>query len=147
MNPWFLILCGYPGWSTTVSCFLMVVHESVVLFWKVKLSSVLQKKSSMSCRIFSFPASFAYLNPFQQWLYDFEIHLFTLRTIEELKHNYYRRFKHSLKKGSKHSPMLQKETRCIKNRGGENFWTGWRCPNFSYFVEIYIFFPFSTALR
>ncbi len=36
----------------------------------------------MSCRFFCFPASFAYLNPFQQWLYDFENHLFTLRTIE-----------------------------------------------------------------
>ncbi len=23
--------------------------------------------------------------------------------------------------------------------GGENFWTGWRCPNFSYFVEISFF--------
>ncbi len=77
----------------------------------------------MSCGIFRSPASFAYLK--------FEIHLFTLRTIEGLKHNYYKRFKHSL--------MLQKNTRCIKSWGGGDFWTGWRCPNFSYFVEIFFF--------
>ncbi len=67
----------------------------------------------MSCRFFSFPSSFAYLNPFQQWLYDFEIHLFTLRTTEGLEHNYSKRFKHSL--------MLQKEARCIKSWGVNTF--------------------------
>ncbi len=40
------------------------------------------EKSSSSCTFFAFPASSAYLNPFQHWLYDFEIHLLTLRTIE-----------------------------------------------------------------
>ncbi len=29
------------------------------------------------------------LNPFQQGLYDFDFHIFTLRTIEGLKHKYY----------------------------------------------------------
>ncbi len=38
---------------------------------------------------------------------DFEIHLFTLMTTEELICKYYRRFKHSL--------MLQKEIPCIKS--------------------------------
>ncbi len=40
------------------------------------------EKSSSSCTFFAFPASSVYLNPFQHWLYDFEIHLLTLRTIE-----------------------------------------------------------------
>ncbi len=47
-----------------------------------------------------FPAYFAYLNHLQQWLYDFEIHLFKLRTTEGIVHNYYKKFKLSL--------MLQK---------------------------------------
>ncbi len=43
-----------------------------------------------------FSSIFVYLNPFQHWLYDFEIHLFTPRTTEGLICNYYRRFKRSL---------------------------------------------------
>ncbi len=54
-----------------------------------------------------FSSIFVYLNPFQQWLYDFEIHLFTLRTTEWLISNYYRRFEHPL--------MLQKEKPRIKS--------------------------------
>ncbi len=38
----------------------------------------------------------AYLNPLQQWLYDFEIHLFTPRAVTDITIGYYRRFKHSL---------------------------------------------------
>ncbi len=40
---------------------------------------------------FGFPTSSAYLNTFQKWLYDFEIHLFTPRATEGLIHNYYKR--------------------------------------------------------
>ncbi len=54
-----------------------------------------------------FSSIFVYLNPFQQWLYDFEIHFFTQRTTEGLICNYYRRLKCSL--------MMQKEKTCIKN--------------------------------
>ncbi len=68
------------------------------------------EKSSSSCTFFGFPASSAYLNPFHHWLYDFEIHLLTLRTIEGLMHNYYKRWKHVL--------MLKKATQCIKRPGG-----------------------------
>ncbi len=60
-------------------------------------------------QILWFSSIFVYLNPFQQWLYDFEIHLFTLRTTEGLICNYYKRFKCSL--------MLQKEKTCINSRG------------------------------
>ncbi len=60
-----------------------------------------------------FSSIFVYSNPFQQWLYDFEIHLFTPRTTEGLICNYYRRFKRSL--------MLQKEKPCIKSRGMKTF--------------------------
>ncbi len=30
MNPWFLILCGYLDDPRVFSCFVMVVHESLV---------------------------------------------------------------------------------------------------------------------
>ncbi len=60
-----------------------------------------------------FSSIFVYLNPFQQWLYDFEIHLFTPRTTEGLICNYYRRLKRS--------PMLQKEKPCIKSQGVKTF--------------------------
>ncbi len=72
--------------------FVIVVHESFV--------GPEQKNP---------PASSAYLNPFQKWLYDFEIHLFTLRVIEGLIDNYYKRCKHLL--------MLKKATQYIKRQG------------------------------
>ncbi len=50
---------------------------------------------------------FVHLNPFQQWLYDFEIHLLTPRTTEGLICNYYRRLKRSLM-------LLQKEKNMYK---------------------------------
>lgn len=65
---------------------LSVVHESLVC------------PVHVNCLVFFSPArffvfqhlhSFAYLTPFQQRLYDFKIHLFTLRMIEGLVHNYY----------------------------------------------------------
>ncbi len=67
-----------------------------------------------------------YLNPFQQWLYDFEIHFFTLRTTEGLICNYSTRFKRSR--------MLQKKKRCIKSF-------------FLIFPKYHIFSSFSTALQ
>ncbi len=67
--------------------------------------------SSMSCRFFSFPASSTYFKPL------FSNDCMILRSI----FSNWGQLKHSL--------MLQKETRCIKN-----FWTGWRCPNLI-FVE------------
>ncbi len=75
--PWILILCRFLDDPWLSFCFGIVVHESLVG------SAVLQKKTS-SCTFFGFPAFSAYLNPFQQWLYDFETHLFTLRAIEGL---------------------------------------------------------------
>ncbi len=90
-----------------------MIHSCVFLFsdssswipclsWTVKLPAVLHKKSFRSHKLLSFTAFIVYLNPFQQWhptMYVFEIHLFTLRTTEWLRCNYYRRFKRS--------PMLQ----------------------------------------
>ncbi len=64
-------------------------------------------------QIIWFSSIFVYLNPFQQWLYDFEIPIFTSRTTEGLICNYYRRFKRSL--------MLQKEKTCIKRQGMKTF--------------------------
>ncbi len=52
----------------------------------------------------------------------------------------------TIKKGSKHSLMLQKNTRCIKSWLLKTFEQDEDFQLFS-FVEIYIFFPFITALR
>ncbi len=46
----------------------MVVHESLVCSEQFKLSSVLQENPACPAD----PVSFAYLNPFQQWLYAFD---------------------------------------------------------------------------
>ncbi len=66
-------------------------------------------KKTSSCTFFGFPAFSAYLNPFQQWLYEFEIHLFTWKTIGGLMHNYYIMWKHLL--------MIKKAPQCINSWG------------------------------
>ncbi len=126
-----------PEWSTAVFCFCFVIvtHESLVcpeeLYCLLFFRKILQVP-----QILWFYSIYVYLNPFQQLLYDFEIHLFTLRTIEGLICNYYRRFKCSL--------MLQKEKPCIK---------AWKLLNkmkmciFFLFCLNIIFFSFSTALQ
>ncbi len=98
-NPWFLILCDDPrlfcDGCSWVPC----------LVWTVKLSTVLQKYPAF----FSFPASFAYLNPLVSvWFWN----LFTLRTIDGFKHNYQKRLKYSL---------MPEEIRCIKSQGVKTF--------------------------
>jgi len=60
---------------------------------------------------------FVYLNPFQQLLYDFEIHLFTPRTTEGLKRSLMLKKNHALRAGVR------------------NFWTEWRCVYFSYLTN------------
>ncbi len=106
-----------PEWSTAVFfCLVIVVHESLV--YPEQLNFLLFFRKSFSFhKWFGFPAFFVYLNPFQHWLYDFEIHLFTARTTEGLIWNYYRRFKCSL--------MLQKKKRFIKSQGVKTCWN-WR---------------------
>ncbi len=121
-------------WSTAVFISLViVVHE--VLVWQLNCLLFFRKTLQLTLVIW-ISSIVVYLNPFQQWLYDFEMHLFTPRTTEELIRSYYRRFKHS--------PMLQKEKPCIKSRG----WTLWteRCI-FFLFCQNVIFFSFSTALQ
>ncbi len=83
---------------THSSCFFFVifVHQFLFLICFV-LNNITARcsseKSSRSHKFFGFPASFAYLNPFQQWLYDFEIHLFTRKTTKGPICNYYKRLK------------------------------------------------------
>ncbi len=93
-------------------CLVIVVHESLVCPEQLNCLLFFRKILQLP-QILWFSSNFVYLNPFQQWLYDCEIHLFTLRTTERLICNYYRRFKHSL--------MLQKEKPCIKSRGWKLF--------------------------
>ncbi len=114
---------------------LYVEYTSLVYFvlcWKLSHTSFMKFMSlvcpeQLNCLLFFrkilqvpqilwFSSIFVYLNPFQQWLYDFEIHLFSPRTSQGLICNYYRRFKHSL--------MLQKEKTCIKSHE-KTFWI-WR---------------------
>ncbi len=83
----------------------------------------------MARGIFSFSASFAFLNLFQQWLYDFGIHLFTLRTIEGLKQ--------LLKKGLNIHRCSRKKPDALRDR---------RMSKFFLFCRNIIFFPFITAL-
>ncbi len=77
-------VCG----STTVFCLFCDGCSRVpCLFWTVKLSTVLQKNPPRSAD------SSVFQHPLYIWTlsssdYDFEGHLFTLRTIEGLKHNY-----------------------------------------------------------
>ncbi len=100
-------------WSTAVFvCLVIVVHESLVCPEQLNCLLFFRKILQLP-QILWFSSIFMYLNPFQQWLYDFEIHVFTLRTTEGLICNYYRRFKHSR--------MLQKEKPCIKSRGVNTF--------------------------
>ncbi len=125
-------------WSSAVLfCLVIVVHESLVCPEQLNCLLFFRKILQLTLILWFF-SIFVYLNPFQQWLYDFEMHLFTPRTTEGLIRNYYRRFKHSL--------MLQKEKPCIKSRGVKTFEQN---------EDVYIFlaspkyniFSFSTALQ
>ncbi len=91
---------------------VIVVHESLVCPEQLNFPLFFRKILQLT-QILWFSSIFVYLNPFQQRLYDFEIHLFTPRTTEGLICNYYRRIKHS--------PILQKEKICIKSRGVKTF--------------------------
>ncbi len=53
------------------------------LYWAVKLHAVLQGNPPGPTQ----SSSFAYLIPSQQWLYDFNIHLFTITATEGLECN------------------------------------------------------------
>ncbi len=125
-------------WSTAVFvCLVIVVHESLVCPELLNILLFFRKILQLP-QILWFFGFFMYLNPFQQWLYDFEIHLFTPRTTEGLIHNYYRRFKHSL--------MLQKEKPCIKSQAWKLLNRMKMCMFFLFCLNI-IFFSFSTALQ
>ncbi len=118
---------------------MIVVHESLVCSEQFNCLLFIRKILQLP-QILWFSSIFVYLNPFQQWLYDFEIHLFTPRTTEGLIHNYYRRFKHS--------PMLQKEKHVL--RAGPlktlNRMRDWWIFFFLFCLNI-IFCSFSTALQ
>ncbi len=67
------ICCSKLAWRRSLMDDLLVLHQPVI----VGTSTLQSEKSFRSLKLFSFPASFAYLNPFQQWLYDFYIHFFS----------------------------------------------------------------------
>ncbi len=123
-----------PGWSTTVVLFCDGCSWVPCLFWALFFRKVLQL-----LQILQFYSIFCIFEPFPAvtvWFWDPSFHTEdNWGTQTQL-----------LKKVQTFTDAPE-DTRCIKSQGDENFWTGWRCPNFSYFVEIYIFFPFSTALR
>ncbi len=104
--PWILILCVVSWVIHDCFCLVIVVHESLVCL--EQLNCLLFRKILLLLHILCFPASSAYVNSFQQWLYDFEIHLFHRRTTEGMIHNYYKRWKYLL--------MLEKATQGIKSQ-------------------------------
>ncbi len=78
-------------------------------------------------------------SPFQQLLYDFEIHLFTLKIIEGIK---------LLKKVQTFTDTPEgTETRCIKSRGVNTFEQDEDFSKFFLFCININIFPFSTALQ
>ncbi len=107
--PWFLILCCYLNDPQLCVCSVIVVHESLVCPEQLNCLLFFRKILQLT-QIIWFSIILVYLNPFQHWLYGFEINLFTPRTTEGLVHIYYRRFKHSL--------MLQKENHALRVGGG-----------------------------
>ncbi len=109
---WFLTLCCYLNDPQLCVCLVIVVHESLVCPEQLNCLLFFRKILQVT-EILWFASIFVYLNSFQQWLYDFEIHLFTLRTAEGLICSYNRRFKHSL--------MLPEEKSCMKSRGVKLF--------------------------
>ncbi len=96
-----------------------MIHDCLSVLWSLFMSPMLVLSSATACcyseksaHSLIFQIS-AYLNPLQKWLYDFEIHLFTWKTIEGLIHNYYIKWKHL--------QMLKKATQCIKSWGCKLF--------------------------
>ncbi len=122
---WFLILCCYLNDPQLFFCLVIVVHESLVCPEQLNCLLFFRKILPVPQMLW-FSSIFVYLNPFQQLLYDFEIHLFSPRTTEGLVCNYYRRFKVSL--------MLQKEQPCIKGQGVKTFLIKKISVNVTYFV-------------
>ncbi len=98
---------------TTVFCFVLVVHESLVcseqLNWALFFRKILHV-----LQILQFSSIFCIFEPFPAvtvWFWDPSFHTEdNWGTQTQLL----KKFKRSL--------MLQKETRCIKSRGSENFW-------------------------
>ncbi len=95
-----------PEWSTALCfCLVIVVHESLVCPEQLNCLLFFRKILQVQ-QILWFSSIFVYLNPFQQWLYDFEIYLFTLRdsyaTITEDLNAHWssRRKKHALRAGA-----------------------------------------------
>ncbi len=121
-----------------VTFFVIVVHESLVCPEQLNCLLFFRKILQVP-QILWFSASFAYLTLFQQWLYDFEIHLFTPRTTEGLICNYYRRFKRSL--------MLQKKKTCIKSQGCKLLNRMKMCTFFLFCLHIIIFFHLLLPFR
>ncbi len=105
------------------------------LSWTVKLSAVLQKKSFRFHKLFGFPAPF---NPFQRWLYDFEIHLFTRG---QLRDSYA-----TITEGSNAHWCFQKENHASRARAWKLVNRMKMCTFFLFCLNIQ-FYLFSTALQ
>ncbi len=105
----FLILCcNLNDPQLCFFCLVIVVYESLVCPEPLNCLLFFGKILQLP-QILWFSSIFVYLNPFQQWLYDFEIqvsHWGQLRDSFVISY-YYRRFKHSL--------MLQKEKPCMNS--------------------------------
>ncbi len=121
-------MCGYLDDPRLFFCFVMVVHESLVCSEQFKLSSVLQKN----------PPCPAESSDLQHLL-----HIWNLRST--FSHwGQLRDSNTTIIKGSNIHWCSRRTHDALRSGGGGDFWTGWRCPNFSYFVEIFFLY---IALR
>ncbi len=97
-------------WKFLIPCVVTwMIHVFFVLWWLFHESLVCSEqlnwalqKNPQALQNRQFPCIFCIFENFPAVDYDFEINILTLSVIEGLKHNYQKRFKHSL--------MLQKET-------------------------------------
>ncbi len=99
------------------ACYCLFSTDLNKIFHKKRCLHSPQKKIIVEFRkILQLPQTLWFssiFNPCQQLMYDFEIHLFILRTTEGLIINYSRRFKRSL--------MLQREKHALRARGWKLF--------------------------
>ncbi len=108
------------------------------LFWSVKLSTVLQINPP---------------RPADSSVFQHILHIWTLSSsncmILRSIFSHWGQLRDSNTTITKGSNILwcSRRKHDALRAGGENFWTGWRCPNLSCFVEMSYFLSFSTALR
>ncbi len=114
---------------------MIVVHECLVCPDQLNCLLFFRKILQVP-QILWFSSIFVYLNPFQQWLYDFWDPSFHWG---QLRDSYA-----TITEGSNAHWCSRRKNHALR-AGGENFWTEWRCKFFLFCLSLV--FSFSTALQ